>query len=77
MTSTLRRRAFPAPFYSAELRRTVTMAVDGEKVDADRNDDDRHHYGDQDIYPAGHQQLLYTISFIISAMPLSIRLAVG
>ena len=53
------------------------MAVDGEEVDADRNDDDRHHYGDQNIYPAGHQQLLYTISFIISAMPLSIRLEVG
>ena len=69
MTSTLRRGALPAPFSSAEVRATVTVAVDGEEVDADRDDDDCHHDRDQDIYPAGHQQLLYTISFIASAHP--------
>ena len=38
-----------------------TMAVDGEEVDADRNYNDGDYDWHQDIYPAGHQQLLYTI----------------
>ena len=35
------------------------MAVDGEEIDADCDDDDSDDYRHQDIYPTGHQQLLY------------------
>jgi len=43
------------------------MAVDREEIDANRNDDDRHNYRNQDIYPTRHQQLLYRfISSVIS-----------